>query len=403
MSSLRRLSTRRLASLTGGALALIAAAAVLASSALSSGGAVPPAKPLAAAIHDALAAPAVSGLTARIAFTDKLVDSSILPTGSPLLKGGTGRLWASADGRARLELQSDNGDTQIVLTPQRVTLYDQQSDAVYQALLPADRAGAATGNDAADGVPTIADIQRRLADAMGHLQVSGATPGNVHGISAYTVRVAPARDGGLVGGAELAWDAATGVPLRAAVYQQGGAKPVLELAITDLNYGSVSPADLGVTPPAGAKVTTVDLRDQASGGDAGSAHHQVGEPKTLAAAAKAVPFTLSAPATLAGMRRGGVRVVGRDSADRGVLVTYGTGLGGLAVLETAADPEASAPAKKDTGGEQGGLPQPSINGNPGQELSTALGTGVRFTRSGVRYVVVGSVRQAVAEAAARGL
>jgi outer membrane lipoprotein-sorting protein len=401
MTSIRRMSTQRLLSVTGGLLALVAAAAVLASSAFSSGAPLPPPKSLAAALHDALAAKPVPGLTARISFTDTLVDSSILPTGSPLLKGATGRLWASADGRARLELQSANGDTQIVVSPQQVSVYDQQSNAVYEAKLPAPTAD---GPHAGDGVPTIADIQQRLTEAMGHLQISGATPSDEHGIPAYTVRVAPARDGGLVGGAELAWDAATGVPLRAAVYQLGAAKPVLELAITNLNYGTVAAGDLTAAPPANAKVTSVDLRHSAGSRHSASTHDRAAGPTGLPAVAKAVPFAVSAPATLAGMPRSEVRVVGEGHGKQGVLVTYGNGLGGIAVLETAADAEAGAPARKrDQGGDHGGLPQPSINGVPGQELATALGTAVRFTRSGVQYVVAGSVRQAVAEAAARGL
>lgn len=401
MTSIRRMSTQRLVSVAGGLLALVVAAAVLASSAFSSGAPLPPPKTLAAALHDALAATPVPGLSARVAFTDKLVDSSMLSTGSPLLKGATGRLWASADGRARLELQSDNGDTQIVISPQQVTVYDQQSNAVYEAKLPAPRAD---GTHAGDGVPTIADIQRRLTEAMGHLQLSGATPSAVHGIPAYTLRVAPARTGGLVGGAQLAWDAVTGVPLRAAVYQKGADEPVLELAITDLNYGTVAAGDLTAAPPAGAKVMSVDLRHSGNGRDGASSRGRASGPASLQAVTKAVSFAVSAPATLAGMPRSGVRAVGAGRGKQGVLVTYGRGLGGLAVVETAADTEGSVPARqRDRRGDHGGLPQPSINGVPGQELVTALGTAVRFTRSGVEYVVVGSVRQAVAEAAARGL
>jgi hypothetical protein len=45
----------------------------------------------------------------------------------------------------------------------------------------------------------------------------------------------------------------------------------------------------------------------------------------------------------------------------------------------------------------------SIGGSTGHELSTALGTLITFTRSGVSYVVVGSVPANAAEAAARGL
>ena len=49
------------------------------------------------------------------------------------------------------------------------------------------------------------------------------------------------------------------------------------------------------------------------------------------------------------------------------------------------------------------LPTVSINGATGQELDTALGTMVRFTRDGVAYTVIGSVPSAAADAAARGL
>ncbi|MCW3014881.1 MAG: outer rane lipoprotein carrier protein LolA [Solirubrobacterales bacterium] len=396
MSSVRRMSTQRLLALAGGLAALVAVAAVLATSALSSGGAVPPAKPLATAVHDALAAPAVPGLSARITFTNKLVDSSSLPTGSPLLKGATGRLWASGDGRARLELQSDNGDAQIVLGTDKVTVYDQQSNTVYEAKLPARDTAKADKHQ----VPTLADIQQRLTDAMGQLQFSGAQPSNVHGISAYTVRVAPRHDGGLVGAAEVAWDAATGVPLRAAVYQQGSSKPVLELAITNLTYGTVSAQDLTATPPAGAKVTTIDLTGQAAG--QGATSGAGGKDVTgLKAVSAAVPFTLSAPDTLVGLPRQDVRLVSTGDGEHGALVTYGKGLGGIAVLQTVAGKDKAASGK--AGDTFAGLPQISINGTTGQELATALGTVVRFDRAGVQYIVAGSVPPAAAEAAARGL
>jgi hypothetical protein len=49
------------------------------------------------------------------------------------------------------------------------------------------------------------------------------------------------------------------------------------------------------------------------------------------------------------------------------------------------------------------LPTVTIGDAKGQELETALGTIVQFSRAGVSYVVAGSVTRTVAEAAARGL
>ena len=62
----------------GGAALAIAAAG---------GGPTPPPKPLAAAIHDALAAPAPQGVTARVKFTNRLVDSVDIRGSNPLLTG----------------------------------------------------------------------------------------------------------------------------------------------------------------------------------------------------------------------------------------------------------------------------------------------------------------------------
>src|SRR5581483_10493342 len=112
---LRTLSTARLITLIVIVAALGASGAAIAVAA-GDGGATPPPKPLAQAIHDALAGTAPAGLTARISFTNNLFPSGTLTgvASSALLSGATGRLWVTADGRGRLELTSDAGDTQIV-------------------------------------------------------------------------------------------------------------------------------------------------------------------------------------------------------------------------------------------------------------------------------------------------
>ena len=116
---------------------------------------------------------------------------------------------------------------------------------------------------------------------------------------------------------------------------------------------------------------------------------------------KALPFTLSAPATLVGLPRHEVRLVdwkGKKAA----IVSYGQGLGGMVVIQQPAEPAAKA---KPQGDRRGGLrlPTVSINGATGQELDTALATMIRFERNGVAYTVLGSVPPAAAQAAARGL
>jgi hypothetical protein len=82
------------------------------------------------------------------------------------------------------------------------------------------------------------------------------------------------------------------------------------------------------------------------------------------------------------------------------LVTYGKGLGGIAVIESKSSPE----GESSMGGEgELGLPKVVIGNVKGEELDTALGSALRFSREGVDYIVLGSVPPAAIEAAARGL
>jgi outer membrane lipoprotein-sorting protein len=402
MNRLRRISLSRLIVLAVAMVAVLGVGTAIAAGALSGGGPKPPAKPLAQALHDAAAAPPVDGVSADITFTNHLIDSSSLAGGggTPLLTGATGRLWAAADGRVRLELQSAQGDAQVVSDGKTVTVYDGTSNAAYVITLPADKAGAAKPD--AHQPPTIAAIQGFLDKLARSVDVSGATPANVAGREAYTVKLAPAHDGGLVGAAKLAWDAANGTPLRAAVYASGNPKPVLELKATHISFGRVADADLSAPAPAGAKVTKVDLGAHAAGGKAGAA--QDAKPVTGVKDVSAqLPFALTAPDTLVGLPRQEVRLLTRDG-DKGAVVTYGAGLGGIAVLETAAKPADAQPQSPARGDRKGlSLPKISIGGTSGEELATALGTVVRFERAGVQYVILGSVTPQAAEAAARGL
>jgi outer membrane lipoprotein-sorting protein len=392
MRSLRTMPTRRLAALLAAAVGVVGGGTAIAVA--GGDGPTPPPKPLAVAIHDAATAPPVDGITAHIKFTNHLIDASSFQGSDPLLTGATGRLWLGAGHRLRLELQSDSGDVQIVSDGMTVSVYDASMNTVYRADLPQDKTATA-----AAAPPTLASIQDDLAKLAEHWNLSGAQPSSIAGHSAYTLRISPKHDGGLLGAAELAADANTGVPLRAAVYAVGNSSPVLELEATRLSYGKVDGSVFDITPPADAKVTDL-TRTTAAPAGGGT------EPKPVtgaSAVAAAVPFTLSAPDTLAGLQRAEVRLV--HAGDHpAALVTYGAGLGGIAVLEQAADPgSGGAPARPKEGESGLSLPTVSINGATAQELTTPLGTMVRFTRAGVAYTVIGSVPAATAEAAARGL
>ncbi len=383
MRRLRTASTRRLLTLVAVLVAAVAGAGI-AQAALNSSPKPAP-KPLDHAVYDALTAKPVEGVTARIKFTNKLLPSGSLPqdTASPVLTGATGRLWLTNDGRVRLELQSDAGDAQIVSDGKKFMLYDAASKTAYTGDLPQDKTDAKPEKQ-----PTLAGVQQGLANLTKAWTLSSAQPSTTAGQPSYTVRIAPKDDGGLLGAAEIAWDAARGVPLRAAIYAQGSDQPVLELEATDISYGKIAPSQISTTPPAGAKVTAIN---PPSGVDAqGKPTHVEG----LDAVQKALDFKVSAPDTLAGLPRKGVSLVNFGD-EKGALVTYGQGLGAIAVFQHRGTDTALPKGVM--------LPEVNIDGATGNELATALGTLVFFTRDGITYVVAGSVPPVAAENAARGL
>jgi outer membrane lipoprotein-sorting protein len=385
---LRTLPTARLLVLIFALLVVSAGGAAFAVAASGGSGSTPPPEPLAQALHDAAAAPAPAGITARITFTNKLFPSGALvgAAGSSLMSGASGRLWVTADGHGRIELQSDSGDAQIVWSPTEVTIYDASSNTVYKAALPAATDGATPDKGA---LPSLAQISDFLTKAGADVSVSDAQPVDVAGRAAYSVTVAPKHDGGLLGSVELAWDAENGVPLRTAVYAQGASSPVLSLAVTDVSYGPVSAADVDVSPPAGAKV--VDLG--AAGHSASPTGDKAAPVTGLAAVQAAAGFPVAAPDSLVGLPLKDVRLVGGKS----VVVVYGQGLGAIVVLERKAD--ASAP----NGGTLSALPTISLDGVTAHELATQLGTVIEWQTAGVDYVLAGSLPSAAAEAAARTL
>jgi outer membrane lipoprotein-sorting protein len=379
MNILRRLSLSRLLLLCGVVVAVGIGATALA---LALGtGPTPPPKPLADAVHDALSAPRVGGVSARIQFTNHLLEGANLADGggeasqlasSPLLSGASGRLWIGADGRARLELQSEKGDMQILYDGHNVSLYDAATNTLYRYTPPRESgsdgspgAGAGSSSSAGTGadrnkIPTVAEIEEGIAHVTKHANLSGATPTDVAGQAAYTVRVSPRENGGLIGGAELSWDAVSGVPLRAAIYSTTSPSPVIELSATEISYGPVESSTLDFTVPSNAKIEEVTLPTKHGSGTSGSS---------------------------------------TDGGSRPHVTTHGNGLAAIALVESPvkAGEQESASLQLE------GLQKVSINGTSASELPTALGTLLSFERAGVRYLLVGSVTPASIEAFARGL
>ncbi len=400
MKFLRTASTRRLLATIAGVVALIAAGTAIAVAA-SGSDPVPAKRSLAQAIHTGLSASAPQGISARISFTNHLIDASDIQGSDPILNGASGRLWISSNHQMRLELQGDNGDAQVVVSGRSFWIYDPTSKTIYEGKLPADTSASGNAKAKQEAIPSVAQIQSDIGRLMAHVDLSGARPGDVAGRAAYTVRVSPKHDGGLLGAGELAWDAARGVPLRIAVYARNDGTPVLQLKATHISFGPVPSSDIEIPQPNGAKVVTVST-PSGSAADHGAKQHGAkrrAEVTGVAAVARHLPFALVAPKTLVGLRRQSVTLLDWKGSPA-ALLTYGQNVGVIAVIEQTAKTTASSQSSDHQGLN---LPTVSVNGATGQELDTALGTLIRFSRNGVGYTVAGSVPPTAADLAARAL
>ena len=366
MNILRRLPLSRLLLLCAAVVVAGVSASALALAVDS--GPVPPEKPLAQAVHDALAGPPVEGVSATITLRNHLLEGANLASedgeagqlsNSPLLSGASGRLWIAKDGRVRLELQAEKGDTQILYDGHTLQLYDAATNTLYRYSPPEGASSQAADESSSEHheAPSLAKIEEAIAKLSEHADVSGATPTDVGGQPAYNVRVSPKEGGSLSAGAEVSFDAVHGVPLRAALYSTDSSAPVIELAASAVSYGPVDGSVFSFTPPPDAKIVEPVRGTHDSAG------------------------------------------ANESTTNRPKLTIHGHGSTGVAVVESHAGNESQ-------GGESAlpqSLPKVSINGTSASELSTALGTLLTFERSGVRYFVLGSVPAASVEAVARGL
>ncbi len=396
MNFLRRIPLNRLLLLCG-IVVVVGIGATALASALGAGP-TPQPKPLAQAIHDGLAAPAPEGVSANIQLTNELLEGAGLAnaggggdggggssiTSSPLFTGGSGRLWASKDGRFRLELQDQGGDTQVIYDGHTLEVYDAATNTLYRYTPPKGEPGEDSSGSSSSGsdhheVPSVKQIEEAISHLQRHASVSGAEPSDVAGQPAYTVRVGPKEPGSLFAGAELSFNADNGTPLRTALYSTADSSPVLELAATEISYGPVPDSVFSITPPSNVKVEEVKLEDHATA-------------RKHSARSHASEVIVGVPAK----EYARIHHTAKRSGSSPKVTTYGHGPGAIVVLQGRSKGSGKS-------GELEGLPQVDINGTKADELRTELGTLLSFERSGVRYLLAGSVSPAQLEAVARGL
>ena len=348
--------------------------------------------------------PAVDGVTARITLHEPAHRlRRACRARDPLLSGATGRLWAGAGGRLRLELQSDSGDAQIVSDGKTVTVYDADAEhGLPRARCPPTRTGAGRPGRRRRRSPTIQDELAELAE---HWPTSPArTPSDVAG-RARLHRAHLARSTTAGCSAPPSWPGTPPTACRCAPPSTppATARPVLELKATDISFGKVAGARPSTSRrPPDAKVTDVDAagaRRAPARARAPTSRSRASTPSRQGACRSR---SRRRPRWSACRARG--PAVDRQGDKPAALVTYGAGLGGIAVLEQPADAAAPAQRRPQRRRRRAAAAEGRRStARPARSSPPRWAPIVRFTRGGVHYTVVGSVPPAAAEAAARGL
>ena len=330
----------------------------------------------------------------------QLLEASGQGEGPPALSGPlSARVWYGGPERVRAELQGDNGDRVFVQNGSKVSFYDGAENTLRTG------EGPARSEPAEEDPVTPDEVNGLLAELAPTSELSQRPPITVEGRQAYVLTLTP-RDGGstLVDRARALVDSETYLPLHYAVYADGQSDPVFSWRVSNLDVGPV-PADLFdfQTPP-GAKVLPLERGEKARDMEDVRPPNG-GEPReveTIAEAQELVDFRireLAAPPD--GRELTGVYLKGPD----GVVLTYGSGWGTV-VLAQGPQEEPTMPPRVE-GEEQPNLQQlPTVDlggGIEAQELTTPVGSGLRWNADGVSYVLAGSVPAPELEQAARSL
>lgn len=312
----------------------------------------------------------------------------------------TVRVWYGGPDKVRAELQGDNGDRIFVHDGERVWAYNGATNTLKTGERPTEPR--ASEQPDAEDPPNPAEVDRMLAELAPTSELTQGTPVSYAGREAYVLTLSPRdEDSTLVGRGRALIDSESFLPLELSLYAQGRPDPVFSWRVSDLEVAPIPAERFTFQVPPGATVVPFD-KDKGERPEPGmsAGAEQPSEVKTVAEAQRRVDFEIGELANPPdGRELTGVYLKGSD----GVVLTYGSGWGTVVLAQ---GPEESGAALPQPGAQGGDLALPTValgDGVEATELSTPIGTGLRWNAGGVSYVLAGSVPAADLERAAREL
>jgi outer membrane lipoprotein-sorting protein len=310
----------------------------------------------------------------------------------------TARVWYGGPERLRAELQGENGDRVLVHDGDRAWAYNGATNTLKTGERPPESQASEPPDP--ESPPSPAEVDGMLAELAPTSELTQGTPVRYAGREAYVLTLSPKdEDSTLVDRVHVLIDSETFLPLELSLYAQGKPDPVFSWRVSDLDVGPVPAERFQFEAPPGATVIPLDegreeLREPET--HAGAEPREV---ETVAEAQRLVDFEIGELASPPGGRGlTGVYLKGTD----GVVLTYGSGWGTVVLAQGPQPDGASVPRPGAAGGDLA-LPTVDLGGIEATELSTPVGTGLRWNADGVSYALAGSVPASELESAAREL
>ena len=333
------------------------------------------------------------------------VEQSLLPAGLLEAAGQeegvaasgpqSARVWYGGPDKFRAELQGENGDRVFVQSGERIWAYDGATNTLKAGERPpAPR----TAEPTEEAPPSPADVDRMLEELAPTSELSQGTPVRFAGRETYVLTLSPKDEAStLVERGRALIDSETYLPLQLSLYAESSPDPVFSWSVSDLDVGPVPAERFDFQTPPGAEVVPLDGgedRRHPEGG-AGTGPREV---ETVAEAQRLVGFEILELTDPPGDRGlSGVYLKGPD----GVVLTYGSGWGTVVFAQA---PREEGSPRTGTADEDLALPKVDLGGGvEATELSTPVGSALRWSEGGVSFVLAGSVPAGELERAAREL
>jgi outer membrane lipoprotein-sorting protein len=225
-----------------------------------------PAQLLASISTDAKVPP----MTGTVVETASLGLPQLPQTGNPtsmasLLTGShTMKVYYQDSKHYRLSIPQPESETDVIADGSKLWLWNSTDDSVTEFIPSA----ADQAKHVAPKLPqtplTPQQAANQVLAAVGKTTlVSVQANVMVAGEPSYQLVLAPKDSRSLVGKVVIAIDGKYGVPLRVQLYAKGATSPAFQVGYTALQWVAPAPANFSFTPPHGASVDVVNLKDQA--------------------------------------------------------------------------------------------------------------------------------------------